>query len=410
MQGVRQQDAADRLGWKLGTVSGRVCKAKQLLSAAITRRGLIGPAVLAAALGGAATPLAAGLANKGTVVAVRLSEVPTIIHELARGAMGGVMSKVKLLAATVVVVGLGIGVGTNVLSTAGAQSSPPPPGGSGGGPGAAPKGGTTPGYPGAPPGSGGGFPGGIGGPPGAGAPGIPGMPGGGGNSFPGGGGFGTGGAAGMVGSIGPKVEYQFVAKPKNADAFKKLLNQHGSDGWEYVGVIPDGDELIFKRHQRMAGFSGMGGMGGGMGMGPMMGGGGGFGSGPGMPRIGGSATPPGAAGPGTPPGLIGPGGPPPGLPGRPGTGGGGDGGGGAGGAVFPTGQSVQLKVGETIRHKMSGGMRIDRIFNHDSKIAEVNLDPTDSKRVLIKGIGSGTGTLDLTDGDGAFEVHQIRVK
>jgi hypothetical protein len=59
---------------------------------------------------------------------------------------------------------------------------------------------------------------------------------------------------------------------------------------------------------------------------------------------------------------------------------------------------------------MSAGTRIDRIFNHDTKIADVSPDPTDARRILIKGLSSGTGTLDLTDGDGAFEVHQIRIK
>lgn len=400
MQGMRQQDAAERLGWKLGTVSGRICKAKQLLSDAITRRGLVGPAVLAAALGGASSPLAAGLATKGTLVAVRLSEVSTIIHELARGAMGGVMSKVKLLAA-IAVVGLGVGVGTSVLSTADAQTAPP---GAGGG-GSAPKSGTTPppGFPGAPPGPP--MPGGPGAfPPGS-PPGPSGAPGGG---FPGSGNPFGGGTGGGFASVGPKVEYQFVAKPKNADTFKKLLAQHGTDGWEYVGVIPDGDELIFKRHQRTSGF---GGMGGGMGMGPM--GGGGFGTAPGLPK-GGTPSSPGTGAPGLPgpsgmgpgsAGRPGPGGGEGGLPGRAGPGGG-DGGPGAG-AVLPT---VQLKVGETIRHKMSAGTRIDRIFNHDNRIAEVIPDPTDARRVLIKGLGTGAGKLDLTDSDGAFEVHQIRVK
>src|SRR5207302_8688381 len=80
MQGVRQQDAAERLGWKIGTLSGRVCKAKQLLSEALTRRGVVGPAVLAATLGAAPDPLAAGLSPKGTYVAVRLCEVFTPIQ------------------------------------------------------------------------------------------------------------------------------------------------------------------------------------------------------------------------------------------------------------------------------------------------------------------------------------------
>ena len=141
MQGVRQQDAAERLGWKIGTVSGRVCKAKQLLSEAITRRGLVGPVVLAAALGAAATPLAAGLASNCIQVGTRSGEVSTTIHELARGAMGGFMSKAKLATIVLVAGTLTIGVGTRVLSTADAQ---PGPGGSAGAAGGVNKGQTPP--------------------------------------------------------------------------------------------------------------------------------------------------------------------------------------------------------------------------------------------------------------------------
>ncbi len=46
-----------------------------------------------------------------------------------------------------------------------------------------------------------------------------------------------------------KFEYEFVTKPRGTDAFKKLLKERGKDGWEYVGLIPDGDELIFKKAQ-----------------------------------------------------------------------------------------------------------------------------------------------------------------
>jgi hypothetical protein len=234
------------------------------------------------------------------------------------------------------------------------------------------------------------------------------MPGGGagGPGFPGGGAFGGGGAGGAFAGVGPKVEYQFVAKPKRTDDFKKLLTQHGNEGWEYVGVIPDGEELIFKRHQRISGF---GGMGGGMGMGPMMGGGGGFGGGPGMPK-GGMPPAAGAAGAGAPPGPPGLGGPPPGLPGRGGPGGA-EGGPAAGGSDGAGPQlTVQLQAGETIRYKMTTLATIERVFNHDSKFADVTPDPTDARRVLIKGLQTGSGKLDLTDANGNKETHTFRVK
>ena len=52
LQGLRQPEAARRLGWKLGTVSARVCKAKQALTDAVTRRGLTAAAVLTSAMAG----------------------------------------------------------------------------------------------------------------------------------------------------------------------------------------------------------------------------------------------------------------------------------------------------------------------------------------------------------------------
>ncbi|HKB05266.1 MAG TPA: sigma-70 family RNA polymerase sigma factor, partial [Gemmataceae bacterium] len=130
LQGTRQPEAARRLGWKLGTVSGRVCKAKQALTDALTKRGLTGPAVVVG-LVGVAGPLSAGLVGKGTTV-VRSGAGPggpvsPVVHELARGAMGGLMSKTKLLAAAVLTATLAIGVGRQVLPTADAQTAAPGP-------------------------------------------------------------------------------------------------------------------------------------------------------------------------------------------------------------------------------------------------------------------------------------------
>jgi RNA polymerase sigma factor (sigma-70 family) len=379
MQGVRQQDAADRLGWKLGTVSGRVCKAKQLLSEALNRRGLVGPAVLAAALGAAASPLAAGLANKGTAVAIRLSEVSTTINQLAHGAMGGIMTKTKLLTVILLAGGLAIGVGSQVIPTADAQVP-----GKGAGavskagpsfPVAPPEPGTTP-----PPG----FQGPGGAPPGVGSPGFPGGPGAGGApGMPGMPGMGGGGVSGFGGGFmaTPHIEYEFVAKAKSTDAFKKLLTQRGNEGWEYVGVIPDGDELIFKRTHGMSGARGMAG---GMGMGGMGG------------------VPPGMTGPGG--GSFGrsggssPGGPGSGFP--------------AGGAGAARGQqgTIELQVDQTIRYQMASGNVVRSVFFQNNKVASVALDPTDSKSLIIRGLSSGETKLELEDTAGNKEAHTIRVK
>ncbi|HKB04291.1 MAG TPA: sigma-70 family RNA polymerase sigma factor, partial [Gemmataceae bacterium] len=254
LQGVRQPDAARRLGWKPGTVSGRVCLAKQALANALGRRGLTGPAVFAGVLGSGmvAAPLSAGLVARGTVV-VRAGPGPgggisTVVNELARGATGGIMGTTKLLAAALLFGALAV-VGTNVLSTADAQT----PGAKAGPPGGG----------GLPPGLGSGVPGGVPPGPGIGAgPIAPGTP----RGF--GGGGGGGGESGGMSARGPRVEYQFLPRPKGSDAFKKVLTQQGAEGWEYVGLIPGDEELIFKRPQRPAGGGGFGGgmMPGGMGM------------------------------------------------------------------------------------------------------------------------------------------------
>src|SRR5204862_7498653 len=86
----------------------------------------------AAGLGGVAgsgmlaAPLSAALVAKGTVV-VRSAVGPgagisTTVHELARGATGGMMSKAKLLAAAVLAGALTVtAVGTKYSGTAEAQ-------------------------------------------------------------------------------------------------------------------------------------------------------------------------------------------------------------------------------------------------------------------------------------------------
>ena len=183
LQGVRQGEAARRLGWKLGTVSGRVCLAKRALADAIGRRGLTGPAVLAATAGGMfAGPLSAGLLARGLVVvrSATGTDLSATVHELARGAMGGTMSKIKLLAAVLLAGAMTIGaVGTRYPGAADAQA---PPGGLA-------SDGSKIGPP------GGGQSGGLTGAPGGAA------------SMPPGGGVGSG----MFGfAQGPQVEYRFA--------------------------------------------------------------------------------------------------------------------------------------------------------------------------------------------------------
>ena len=376
LQGVRQPDAAKQLGWKLGTVSGRVCRAKQVLTEALSRRGVA--ASFAVGLGSATMPLSAALGQKG-IGMVRFGtgsngELSGYIHELARGAMGGIMTKTKLLATAIVVGTLAVGVGSQLISRADAQPAASPPGVGGGfAPGTASPA----------------FPGGLGGgSPGSTPPGFP-------------GGAGGGGAAR---SSFTKVEYLFVAKQSRIEDFKNTLTKRGEDGWEFAGLVPGTDELIFKRGNRAMA---MGGMGSSMGM-------------PGMPAMGegSSASPPptpSGMGPVSPAPMGGPvsgspgGGPPPGmsgdtLPSGP------AGGGGASVPSVKRAEHIDLQVGETTRYAMASSMQIKSLVSNDSKVVEVTLDPLDARRIVIRTLAPGVSKLVLTDSLGAKETYSIRVK
>ena len=71
---------------------------------------------------------------------------------------------------------------------------------------------------------------------------------------------------------------------------------------------------------------------------------------------------------------------------------------------------VNAQIGESIRHRMSNQSVIDRALMKDPKIAEVSLDPTDARRVVIKAVSAGGTTLELTDATGAKEKVLIRVR
>jgi hypothetical protein len=53
---------------------------------------------------------------------------------------------------------------------------------------------------------------------------------------------------------------------------------------------------------------------------------------------------------------------------------------------------------------------IDRVHVKDPGVAEVTLDPTDAKRVIIKSLTAGATQLELTDDLGAKEKYTIRVR
>ncbi len=124
LEGVRQLDAAVQLGWPLGTLSGRLCKARQKLLEQLTRRG-IAPVVLT--LGGLATTTghvpAAVLTRVLAFPTAKAAGVSSTVATLARGLSEGVTMQTKVLgAALVMAASLGITGGAMVLSNAGAQA------------------------------------------------------------------------------------------------------------------------------------------------------------------------------------------------------------------------------------------------------------------------------------------------
>jgi RNA polymerase sigma factor (sigma-70 family) len=217
LQGVRQPDAAAQLGWKLGTLSGRLTRARQHLLKNLTARGLT-PLAVAGAVGGAGLP--AALADQATAVMKHgpdaASGVSTTVLELARGATEGMMAKVKwTVGSLMLTTGLMVTVGTGWLPTAGAQRPVTEPK-----PATAPTGadvGTTNADPTAAPA--------------AAAP----------------------KKAGTTAAGRQRFEHLAVMPPRNAEELAKLFQEKEKEGWEYVSTAPTmsaGEvthHLVFKR-------------------------------------------------------------------------------------------------------------------------------------------------------------------
>jgi len=228
LEGVRQPDAAARLGWKLGTLSGRLTKARQRLIGRLADRGIApglasGTLVVGAAAAGGAVPVGLAMQTIGLSVAAA-DAVPPALSKLVLEVMPMTVNRTKLIAACVVLAGgLAAGLGPVLIATADAQppaagepGSLAPPAGPGGG---------FPGAPGTPAGPAG-FPG-VGGPPGAGV-GGPMMP-------------GSMSGMGAPGEIGrARWEHELVDKPRSTQEFASLLQRYGDKGWEFAGVVDFG--------------------------------------------------------------------------------------------------------------------------------------------------------------------------
>ena len=125
LQGRAQRDAADQLGWKIGTLSGRLTVARQRLLDRLARRGVPSAALaLGAVAGAAAVPShLCGLTFQTAMAPERASPV---VLSLARGVT--FMARTKMIVAGVLIAGaLTTGLGTRLLSTADAQAPPSDP-------------------------------------------------------------------------------------------------------------------------------------------------------------------------------------------------------------------------------------------------------------------------------------------
>ncbi|MBP3960213.1 sigma-70 family RNA polymerase sigma factor [Gemmata sp. G18] len=352
LEGVSQPDAAARLGWPLGSLSGRLCKARQRLVERLSARG-----VAPAALGIGMTASAAGAVPGRLFNVVRaFPSTPTAATNaasvLARGFTGGISMRVKLMMASVVITALGLTGGAALLSKADAQ----PPGGGTGTSSSGGAGSTT------------------------GTSGSTNLGGTGTSSSSGSEGPGTSSTTGTAGPGGsgnfsrsgtaPAAawDYKFVDVKSDRKAFETAITQHGKDGWEFCSSERFGQSelvLVFKKQKGGAGgLNPFGGFGGGGSFGqPGSNWGAGGNSFPGGGGFGGSGFP---GGEGSSGGFPGGGG-----FGQPGGGGGGSGGGTNRGGTNPVGADPER-----------GWMMLQRLTNSTGDTVDLSTIPPQTRDFL----------------------------
>jgi RNA polymerase sigma factor (sigma-70 family) len=124
LQGVSQPDAARRLGWPLGSLSGRLSRARARLAGRIQARGVT-PSVAAGVLGVAATTTEAGVVPVALTLAVRRFAVaPGAASAAVQALVSEVttMTQLKWAVAAVLAAGVAtLGAGTVLMPSVGGQ-------------------------------------------------------------------------------------------------------------------------------------------------------------------------------------------------------------------------------------------------------------------------------------------------
>jgi RNA polymerase sigma factor (sigma-70 family) len=131
LEGQRVSDAAAALGWKLGTVSARLTRAKQRVLDRLARRGLplaaaAGAVGLAATTGSAAVPVA--LLDQTVALHGAAGPIAPAVLQLSLGVMDVKLKRILLVGTLLVAIGMLVtGVGPALLPWATAQPAPKSP-------------------------------------------------------------------------------------------------------------------------------------------------------------------------------------------------------------------------------------------------------------------------------------------